>query len=518
MNTNLLDIVKQIIADYGEVILEDPRRLKALFGDLAKDEPKPLRIAFGRCIESGAYTALKNESDATERTLRKTVIGQNLRDEHGLDPALCAEALDILEAALYGKAQTAYQPPQPNYTPQQPASAQTYMPPPASVYAAPLAPTKPNYPLESILQNGTGSALLKKKGIGWRIALTCLVALFVFLWALMILFSITYEALSYAGAFLILLIFLIPLILLCVLLAVMIKRLKKANEWNTEVDKLIQNNMVGIDGGTFTMGSPASEPGRNDGEGPLHQVTVSSFYLVKYEVTVEEFGRFAASTGYRTEAETDGGGWVWENSGLGQKADANWRNPYFSQNNGHPVVLVSWNDAIRYCNWRSENEGLTPAYTKQGNDVMWEKNASGYRLPTEAEWEYACRAGTATPFNTGSNITTSQANYNGKYPYNGNPDGIYQERTSEVGSFAPNSRGLYDMHGNVYEWCWDWYGDYSGIAQTDPAGADSGSGRVMRGGSWLEYGQNLRSAGRFQFDPSYRRCDVGFRLVRPALC
>jgi uncharacterized membrane protein YhaH (DUF805 family) len=102
MNTNLLDIVKQIIADYGEAILEDPQRLKALFGDLAKDEPKPLRIAFGRCIESGAYTALKTAPDTDDRAACKTTIAQQVRDEHGLDMTLCAEALDILEEALFG--------------------------------------------------------------------------------------------------------------------------------------------------------------------------------------------------------------------------------------------------------------------------------------------------------------------------------------------------------------------------------------------------------------------------------
>ena len=111
MNENLLNIVKQIIAANGEGILSDPARLKSLFSDLAKDEPKPLRVAFGRCIQNGAYIALKTAPDTVDRISRKTAIAQRLRDEHGLDIGLCAEALDILEAALYGSAQTAYTPP-----------------------------------------------------------------------------------------------------------------------------------------------------------------------------------------------------------------------------------------------------------------------------------------------------------------------------------------------------------------------------------------------------------------------
>jgi formylglycine-generating enzyme required for sulfatase activity len=173
---------------------------------------------------------------------------------------------------------------------------------------------------------------------------------------------------------------------------------------------------------------------------------------------------------------------------------------------------------------------LTPAYTidksrkdpNNKNDydnikwtVTWNRNANGYRLPTEVEWEYACRAGTTTPFNTGNNITTSQANYDGDYPYNGNAKGIYRERTTPVGSFQPNAWGLYDMHGNVWEWCWDWYGNYSSGAQTDPIGASSGSYRVLRGGSWSYYALNLRSALRGLDSPSYRNFVIGFRLVRP---
>jgi formylglycine-generating enzyme required for sulfatase activity len=146
--------------------------------------------------------------------------------------------------------------------------------------------------------------------------------------------------------------------------------------------------------------------------------------------------------------------------------------------------------------------------------VTWSRNANGYRLPTEAEWEYACRAGTTTPFNIGNNITTGNANYNGNYPYNNNAKGIYRESTTVVGSFAPNLWGLYDMHGNVWEWCWDWYGNYSSGAQTDPRGVVSGSLRVERGGSWSNGGLYARSAYRAAYYQNIGHSNLGFRLVR----
>jgi formylglycine-generating enzyme len=260
------------------------------------------------------------------------------------------------------------------------------------------------------------------------------------------------------------------------------------------------NDMVLIKGGTFTMGSPDDEPERQDDE-LQHQVTVSSFFIGKYEVTQKEYQEIMGT------------------------------NPSGFKGDNLPVENVSWYDAVEYCNKRSQKEGLTPAYTintKQSdpshkNDdedsikytVTWNKNANGYRLPTEAGWEYACRAGTTTPFNTGNNITTSQANYNGNYPYNNNAKGEYREKTTPIGSFVPNAWGLYDMHGNVDEWCWDWYGeDYPTGAQTDPVGAVTGFSRVLRGGSWYSDGQALRSAYRLNSNPSNRGSFIGFRLVR----
>ncbi|MDR1218295.1 MAG: formylglycine-generating enzyme family protein [Treponema sp.] len=257
--------------------------------------------------------------------------------------------------------------------------------------------------------------------------------------------------------------------------------------------------MVRIAGGTFTMGSPSTEVGRGSDE-TQHSVTISKpFYIGKYEVTQKEWYDVMGS------------------------------NPSYFKGDNLPVEQVSWYDVIEYCNKRSEREWLTPAYTidktrSDGNNtngrdnvkwvVTWDRNANGYRLPTEAEWELACRAGTSTPFYTGSDITTNHANYNGNYPYNNNAKGEYRGKTWAVGSGTPNPWGLYDMSGNVYEWCWDWYGAYSGT-QTDPAGVAGGSYRVVRGGSWCNYAQYVRSAYRFSDAPSSRYGTFGFRLVRP---
>jgi formylglycine-generating enzyme required for sulfatase activity len=286
---------------------------------------------------------------------------------------------------------------------------------------------------------------------------------------------------------------------------------------SSEAEQALETEgFVEVNGGSFMMGSPVSEEGRYEDE-VQHRVTVSSFYMGKNQVTVGEFRRFVNATGYKTTAETSGDGYVWSGGEWEMKADANWKNPYFSQQDNQPVVLVSWYDAVNYCNWRSQQESLTAAYTVSGTDVTWNRGANGYRLPTEAEWEYACRAGTTTPFSTGGNITTDQANYYGLGPYNGNAKGTYRGTTTAVGSFAANQWGLYDMHGNVYEWCWDWYGTYPSGSQTDPMGASSGTGRVLRGGGWLAYGHALRSALRDNDTPSSGTIDLGFRLLRPSL-
>jgi len=271
--------------------------------------------------------------------------------------------------------------------------------------------------------------------------------------------------------------------------------------------------MVRIEGGTFLMGSPLGEPGRHDDEAQS-RITVSSFYMGKHPVTVGEFRRFVNATDYLTDAEIDGGGYVLASGEWGLRADANWRNPYFNQRDDHPVVLISWFDAIQYCNWLSIQEGLTPVYEINGENVSWDRSANGFRLPTEAEWEFACRAGTITPFNTGHNITTDQANYDGNLPFNMNARGEYRGGTTPVGNFAPNYWGLYDMHGNVWEWCWNWYGDYAMNPLIDPIGPPFGEFCVVRGGSWVSSGQALRSAFRGGFYPIARYSWLGFRVVR----
>ncbi|MDR1315346.1 MAG: formylglycine-generating enzyme family protein [Spirochaetales bacterium] len=239
------------------------------------------------------------------------------------------------------------------------------------------------------------------------------------------------------------------------------------------------DNMVRISGGTFTMGSPASEPDRDDDE-TRHPVRVSDFSISRYEVTQKE---------YRDIMGTD---------------------PSDFKGDTLPVENVSWFDAIEYCNRRSLMEKLTPAYTVSGSgdwrEITWNREADGYRLPTEAEWEYACRAGTTTPYSSGGSVDSAGWYWNNS-----------GQTTRPVGQKQPNAWGLYDMHGNVWEWCWDWYGEYPDGAQADPSGAASGSGRVLRGGSWGSDARILRSANRDSVTPTPSGRDhiIGFRLARP---
>lgn len=221
---------------------------------------------------------------------------------------------------------------------------------------------------------------------------------------------------------------------------------------------------VSIPAGSYTMGSPASEKDRDSDE-TQHHVTLSAYKMSKYEVTFEQYDFFCDATGRIKPSDE---GW-----GRGKR----------------PVINVSWDDAKAFADWM------------------------GCRLPTEAEWEYAARAGTTTPFNTGNCLSTAQANYNGDYPYSGCNKGLYREKTMPVGSFVPNEWGLHDMHGNVWEWCSDWYGDYFTSSQTNPNGPATGTVRVFRGGGWINYAYYCRSAYRFYGTPDFRYYNVGFRLV-----
>jgi len=279
------------------------------------------------------------------------------------------------------------------------------------------------------------------------------------------------------------------------------------------------SNVVLIRGGEFTMGSPEGEVGRDaartlyknlglDYSETQHRVRLSDFYMSKYAVTVAEFRKFVKAANYRTDAEKMGSSYVWNDktNSREEKAGVTWRygvsgsvRPAIEDN--HPVLHVSWNDAVAYCEWMTKQSGKT------------------CRLPTEAEREYACRAGTTTPFNTGENLTTNQANYDGNYPYANNPKGQYRLNTVPVNSFAPNAWGLYNMHGNVWEWCGDWFGGRyydeckaKGVVE-NPVGAEAGSYRVLRGGSWNNSAEYCRSAYRYFDTPGSRHSYVGFRLV-----
>jgi formylglycine-generating enzyme required for sulfatase activity len=272
------------------------------------------------------------------------------------------------------------------------------------------------------------------------------------------------------------------------------------------VTSLSTINYVLIRGDQFLMGSPESEADREDNE-TQHKVTLSDYYLCQYAVSVGDFKRFVEKSGYRTDAEKENSSRIYDGKQWVDKKGINWRhdvagNERAETEYNHPVLHVSWNDAVAYCDWLSKQQGI-----------------GIFRLPTEAEWEYACRAGTTTPFNTGENLTTDQANYNGNYPYRNYPKGEYQKKTVPVDNFEPNGYGLYNMHGNVWEWCSDWYDKKyyeecrkQGVVE-NPQGPSSGSTRVLRGGSWYSLAQNCRSAFRDSGHPGYRDCDVGFRLV-----
>ena len=244
------------------------------------------------------------------------------------------------------------------------------------------------------------------------------------------------------------------------------------------------NEMIQIEGGTFMMGSPANEPERNAAdESPQHRVTVSSFMISKYPVTQAEYEAIMKI------------------------------NP--SQNKGAdlPVDSVSWNNAVDYCNRRSIAEELTPVYVINGNNVTWNREANGYRLPTEAEWEYACRAGTTTPFYTGAKMDDA-----GWYRDNSATmvNNSWSRRTFPVGQKLPNDWGLYDMHGNVLEWCWDWMSAYTPEPKTDPIGPASGQRRIYRGGCFDVVASWCRSAFRFGQHQNFRMFYIGFRAARNA--
>jgi len=269
--------------------------------------------------------------------------------------------------------------------------------------------------------------------------------------------------------------------------------------------------MVVVPAGDFMMGSssqekllalPAGVPasasyiGR---ESPRHYVRVSSFAAGRYAVTKGEFAAFVRSSGYHTEAEQGDGCYMWAGKEWKKDAAYNWRKVGFSQGDDHPVVCVTWNDTQAYIQWLNQVSGKS------------------FRLLSEAEREYASRGGTPTAFWWGDSITTSQANYDGNYSYNGSPKGQDRQATVSVHSFAANPYGLYNVHGNVWEWTQDcWHERYTG-APTDGSAWTTGCAdnqRVLRGGSWHIDPADLRSASRNWFYPDIRFSNYGFRLAR----
>ncbi len=267
-----------------------------------------------------------------------------------------------------------------------------------------------------------------------------------------------------------------------------------------------------IPAGTFTMGRTS---GDTDSDAPSVSVTVSAFYMGKNEVTKalwDEVRTWAAANGYSDLA-----------TGAGKASN-------------HPVQAVSWWDVIKWCNARSQKEGLTPCYTVSGSvmktgttapTVNW--TANGYRLPTEAEWEKAARGGVSGkrfPWGTDT-ISHTQANFynvNGE-SYQTGTTGYHPTYatgatpyTSPVGAFTANGYGLNDMAGNVWEWCWDWYGASTYVnGSTNPRGAASGTIRVGRGGSWFDYAFSCRAAVRYYYDPTGRDYHIGFRMARSSV-
>lgn len=221
---------------------------------------------------------------------------------------------------------------------------------------------------------------------------------------------------------------------------------------------------ISIKSGSFVMGSPENESGRDLSE-IQHEVFLDDFEISKTQITFEQYDIFCKKTG---RARSDNSGW-----GRGSR----------------PVINVSWDDANAFAQW------------------------AGCRLPTEAEWEYACRAGNTTPFNTGDNIRSNRANYDGRVPYSYYDPGEYVAKTLPVGSFEENEWRLLDMHGNVWEWCHDFYSPYQTNKQLNPMGAESGKFRVMRGGSWGHAAYFCRSAHRHSMAPDHYSNTIGFRVV-----
>lgn len=246
------------------------------------------------------------------------------------------------------------------------------------------------------------------------------------------------------------------------------KNMREAKAFREMINEHTDLEMIYIPGGSFVMGSPYGEIGRFENESPQHPVKLHSFWLGKYPITQLQY------------------------------QDIMGTNPSFFIGTRLPVENVSWFDAVEFCQRLSEKTG------------------KHYRLPTEAEWEYACRANTINPFHTGATIITTLANFNGLYTYGLGPRGVHRKHTTDVSLFRPNNFGLYDLHGNVWEWCQDnWHDNYL-CCPTDASaweGDTKDNLRIQRGGSWYEHPRNCRSASREKSNPNFSANNYGFRVA-----
>jgi formylglycine-generating enzyme required for sulfatase activity len=316
-----------------------------------------------------------------------------------------------------------------------------------------------------------------------------------------------------------------------------------AVQWLTG-DPNIPDDMVYIPAGGFAMGDHF-DPEGDDDELPVHAVLLDSFFMGKYEITNQQYCDYLNDANSLGQIKVDGGVvYAASDSGnsfpycstssaptgppdYGEYSQIDYSAGVFSVNikdgttdmSEHPMVTVSWYGAAAYCNWRSSAEGYESCY----NLSTWEYDFSkhGYRLPTEAEWEYAARGGQHSPYYNDS-IDGSKANYwasgdpyeTGDYPWT-TPVGYYDGSQIPAGSDMANGYGLYDVAGNVWEWCNDWYGEnYYDVSPYDnPEGPASSIYRVMRGGSWNYGASSCRVADRFYYNPGYRGSGEGFRIV-----
>ncbi len=298
------------------------------------------------------------------------------------------------------------------------------------------------------------------------------------------------------------------IIILCVVVIIVIgwKFWNKFKVSSKVTQVFVESNMLLISGGSFEMGS-------NNGsiiEKPVHTVAISSFYLDKYEITNKEYCAFLNSLGNQFEMSVDSREVPWIDV-VGQTPS--WNDNYcgivykqdldsFAIKSGYeeiPVVYVTWYGAVAYCNWLSEQNGLEKCYGEKGDRGSGDVTKNGYRLPVESEWEYACRAGTTTEYYWGNKMNSEYCWYK---------DNSY-EKLHEVGKKIPNDYGLYDMSGNVWEWCSEC---------TDGANYSGNSGpkryRICRGGNWDSISEGCRSSTRVVVEPVFMDSYGGFRLAR----